>query len=160
MDRGAWQAAVHRVQRVGHDWRDWAQAQHVPTELVMLPISSSAILFSFCLQSFLASGSFPSWLLPSGAQSIGSSVSVNPSNEYWGLISIRIDGFISLQSKELSKVFSSTTVGKHQFLGTQPFFIVQLSHLYMTMWKSLLWLYRPLSTKWCLCFLIYCIGLS
>ena len=121
MDRGAWQAAVHRVQRVGHDWRDWTQAQHVPTELVMLPISSSAILFSFCLQSFLASGSFPtSWLLPSSAQSIGCSVSVNPSNEYWGLISIRIDGFISLQSKELSKVFSSTTVGKHQFFSAQP----------------------------------------
>ena len=129
MDRGAWQAAVHRVQRVGHDWRDWTQAQHVPTELVMLPISSSAILFSFCLQSFLASGSFPtSWLLPSSAQSIGCSVSVNPSNEYWGLISIRIDGFISLQSKELSKVFSSTTVGKHQFLGTQPF-LLSNSHI-------------------------------
>ena len=48
--------------------------------------------------------------------------SISPSNEYPGLISFRIDSFNLLQSKGLSGVFSSTTVRKHQFLGTQPFF--------------------------------------
>ena len=46
--------------------------------------------------------------------------SINPSNGYSGLISFRIDCFISLLSKRLSRVFSSTTVQKHQFFGPQP----------------------------------------
>ena len=55
-------------------------------------ISSSDALFSFCPQSFLASRSFPmSQLFTSGGQSI--SFSFSPSNEYWGLISFRIDWF-------------------------------------------------------------------
>ena len=41
-------------------------------------------------------------------------------------------GWISLQSKGLSRVFSNSTVQKHKFFGTQPFFVVQLSHLYTT----------------------------
>ena len=45
--------------------------------------------------------------------------------------------WISLQSKKLSIVFSNTTVQKHQFLGTQFFFIVQLSHPYMTTGKTI-----------------------
>ena len=48
------------------------------------------------------------------------SFSISPSNEYSGLISFRIDWFDSLLSKGLSRVFSSTAVWKHQFLGTQP----------------------------------------
>ena len=48
------------------------------------------------------------------------SISISPSNEYSGLISIRIDCLISLQSKGLSRVFSNTTVQKHQFFGAQP----------------------------------------
>ena len=48
------------------------------------------------------------------------SFSINPSNEYSGLISFRIDTeLISLQSQELSRVFSNITVQKHQFFGTQ-----------------------------------------
>ena len=47
------------------------------------------------------------------------SFSISPSNEYLGLISFRRTGCISLQSKGLSRVFSSTTVQKHQFFGTQ-----------------------------------------
>ena len=72
------------------------------------------------LQSFPASGSFPvSHFLTSGGQSIGSfSFSISPSNEYSGLISFRT-GWISLQSKGLSRVFSNTTVQKHQFFSTQ-----------------------------------------
>ena len=45
--------------------------------------------------------------------------SISPSNEYSGLISFRMTGLISLQSKGLSRVFSNTTVQKHQFFGTQ-----------------------------------------
>ena len=48
------------------------------------------------------------------------SFSISPSNEYSVLISFRIDCSISLQSMRLSRVFSSTTVQKHQFFGTQP----------------------------------------
>ena len=48
------------------------------------------------------------------------SFSINPSNEYSGLISFRIDWFDSLLSKGFSRVFSSTTVQEHQFFGTQP----------------------------------------
>ena len=81
-------------------------------------ISSSVAPFSSCLQSFPASGSF--WLFASDGQSIGASASaVSPSNEYPQLVSFRID-LISLLSKGLSRAISSTTVWKHQFLGTQP----------------------------------------
>ena len=59
------------------------------------------------------------------------SLSISTSNEYSGLISFRITGLISLQSKELSRVFSNTTVQKHQFFGPQ-----QLSHSYMTTGKN------------------------
>ena len=48
------------------------------------------------------------------------SFSISPSNEYSGLISIGWAGWISLQSKGLSRVFSNTTVQKHQFFGAQP----------------------------------------
>ena len=47
------------------------------------------------------------------------SFSISPSNEYSGLISLGWTGWISLQSKGLSRVFSNTTVQKHQFFGTQ-----------------------------------------
>ena len=49
------------------------------------------------------------------------SFSISPSNEYLGLISFRMDCCISLQSKGLSRVFSNTTVQKHQFFGAQLF---------------------------------------
>ena len=74
------------------------------------------------LKSSLASGSFPmSRLLASGGQSIGAwaSVSVLPVNTQ-GWFPLRLTGLISLQSKGLSRVFSSMTVQKHQFFGAQP----------------------------------------
>ena len=86
-------------------------------------ISSSAAFFSFCPQSFPASGSFPmSWLFASGGQKIGASASASvlPMNiEGW--FPLGLTGLISFQSKGLSRVFSSSTVGKHQFFGAQPF---------------------------------------
>ena len=84
-------------------------------------ISSSIVPFS-CLQSFPASRSFPmSQFLASGGQRVGVfSFSISPSNEYPGLISFRMDWLdFSLQSKGLSRVFSNTTVQKHQFFGAQ-----------------------------------------
>ena len=79
-------------------------------------ISSSVIPFSY-LQYFPATGSFTmSWLLASGGQSVGALASVLPMNiQSWFPL-----GLISLQSKGLSRVFSKTTVRKHQFFGTQP----------------------------------------
>ena len=83
-------------------------------------ISSSVIPFSSCPQSFPASGSFPlSQLFTSGSQSIGVSAttSVLPMNiQDW--FPLGWTGWISLQSKGLSRVFSNTTVQKHQFFGT------------------------------------------
>ena len=85
-------------------------------------ISSSATLFSFCLQSFSASGSFPMRLLFAlGGQRIGvsASASVLPMNiQDW--CPFGLTGLISLQSKGLSRVFSNTTVQKHQFFIAQP----------------------------------------
>ena len=84
-------------------------------------ISSSIIPFSSCLQYFPASGSFPvSQLFASGGQSIGvsASTSVLPMNtQDW--FPLGWTGWISLQSKGLSRVFSNTTVQKHQCFGAQ-----------------------------------------
>ena len=80
-------------------------------------ISSSVAPFSSCLQSFLASGSFPmSRLFVSGGQSIGASAlaSVLPMT-IQGWFPLGWAGLISLQSKGLSRAFSNATVQKHQF---------------------------------------------
>ena len=84
-------------------------------------ISSSVVPFSSCPQSLPASESFPmSQLFARGSQSIGVSASAfSPSKEHPGLVSFRMAGWISLQSKGLSRVFSNTTVQKHQFFGAQ-----------------------------------------
>ena len=74
---------------------------------------------TLCPQSCPASGSFPmSQLFTSGGQSIEASASVLPV-DIQGWLPLGLTALISLQSKELSKVFSSTTVWKHQFFGTQ-----------------------------------------
>ena len=84
-------------------------------------ISSSVIPFFSCPQSFLASGSFKmSQLFTSGGQSTGisASKSVLPVNtQDWSPLGWT--HWVSLQSKGLSRVFSNTTVQKHQFFGTQ-----------------------------------------
>ena len=84
-------------------------------------ISSSVIPFSSCPQSFPASQSFQmSQLFTSGGQSIGvsASTSVLPMNTRdWS--PLEWTGWMSLQSKGLSRVFSNTTVQKHQFFSTQ-----------------------------------------
>ena len=77
---------------------------------------------------------------------------ISPSNEYSGLISFRIDWL------DLLAVFSSTTILKHQFFGTQPS-LWSNSHICIWLLERL-WLYGPLSAKGCFCFLICCLGLS
>ena len=83
-------------------------------------ISSSVILFSSHLQSLPAWGSFPmSWLFASGGQRTGVSASALPLN-IQGWFPLGWTGWTSLQFKGLSRVFSNTTVKKHQFFGAQP----------------------------------------
>ena len=85
-------------------------------------ISSSVTPFFSCPQSFPASGSFlMTHLFTSGGQSIGASASpsVLPMNvQDWFILGLT--GLISLLFKRLSTIFSSITIWKHQFFGTQP----------------------------------------
>ena len=102
-------------------------------------ISSSVIPFSSRLQSFLASGSFPmSQFFTTGSQSIGVSASalvLSMNIQDW--FPLGWAGLISLQSEGLSRVFSTTTAQKHQILWHSVFFIIQLSHPYMTTGKTI-----------------------
>ena len=84
--------------------------------------SSSVIPFSSCPQSFPTSECFPmSQLFTSGGQNIGASASASvPQINIEGWFPLGLTGWISLQSKGLSRVFCSTTVQKHQFFSVQP----------------------------------------
>ena len=120
-------------------------------------ISSSVVPFSSFIQSFQASESFPmSQLFTSGGQSIGvpALASVLPKNtQNWS--TLEWTGWISLQSKGLSRVFSNTTVQKHQFFGAQ---LSSWSNSHIHIWpleKPQPWLDGPLLTKWSFCFLVY-----
>ena len=121
-------------------------------------ISSSVVPFSSCLQSFPASGStLMSQFFISGGQSIevSASASVLPMNiQDW--FPLGWTGLISLQSKGLSRVFSNTTVPKHQFFGAQPS-LWSNSHIHTWLLEKP---YRPLSAKWYLSFWLHCLGLS
>ena len=94
-------------------------------------ISFSVVLVFSCLQSFSASGSFPmSQFFTSGGQSIGTSASASVllmNIQDW--FPLGLTGWIPLQSKGLSRVFSNTTVQKHQFFSAQPFLLTN-SHIY------------------------------
>ena len=88
------------------------------------------------------------------------SFSISPSNEYSGLISFRMDWLDLLADQGTLRVFSSTTIWKHQFFGAQPSL---WSNSHICTWlleKPELWLYEPLLAKWCLCFLILSLDLS
>ena len=119
-----------------------AYSNSCPSSLWCHPtISSSVIPFSSCLQSFPASGPLPiSQLFTSGGPSIGvsASASVLPMNiQDW--FPLGLTDLISLQCKGLSRVFSNTTVQKHQFFG-----MIQLSHAYTTTGKNHSFDYKPL----------------
>ena len=88
------------------------------------------------------------------------SFNISPSNEHPGLISFRMDwlGLLAVQGtlKRLLQHHSS----KASILRHSAFFIVQLSHPYMTTGKTIAWLEGPLLAKQCLCFLTCCLGWS
>ena len=112
-------------------------------------ILSSVVPFSSCLQSFPASGSFPmNQFFESGGQSIGVWVSASflPMNiQDW--FPLGLTGLISWQSKGLSRVFSNTTVQKHQFFSVQ---LSLWSNLHIHTWlleKPWFWLNGPLFAK-------------
>ena len=113
---------LHHLPELGQSHVHWVSDTIQPSD----PI----VPFSLCLQSFPVSGSFRrSRRFTSGGQSIGASggqsigasasASVLPMNiQDW--FPLELTDFISLQSKGLFRVFSNTTIQKHQFLGAQP----------------------------------------
>ena len=112
-------------------------------------ISSSVVPFSSCPQSFPASGSFQiSQLFPSGGQSIevSASTSVLPMNTQ-DRSPLGWTSWISLQSKGLSRIFSNTTVQKHQFFSSQ-LSLQSNSHIHTRLLeKPQPWLDGPFLTK-------------
>ena len=124
----------------------WSLLKLMSIELVMP--SNHVILccpFSFCPQSFPTSGSFPiSWHFASEGQNIRASASVSfHSMNIHGWFPLRLTGLISLQSKVLSRVFSNTTVQKHQFFNAQLLYSQTLTSVH-DYWKNQCWLDGPL----------------
>ena len=107
-------------------------------------------------------GSFPvSQLFASGGQSIRASAlaSVLPMS-IQGWFPLGLTNLISVLSKGLSKVFSSTTIPNHQFFSAQ-FSLWSSSHIHTWLLeRPQLWLHGHLLAKWCLCFLIHYLGMS
>ena len=100
----------------------WAYSNLHPSSWWCYPTISSSIDPFSGLQSFPASGSFPmSQFFASGGQNIGGSASASilPMNTE-GWLPLGLTGLLSLQLKGLSRVFSSTTIGKQQFFSTYP----------------------------------------
>ena len=107
-------SVLHYLPELAQTHVHWVGDSIQPSPLLVIPFSS-------CLQSFPASGSFPmSQLFSSGGQSIGTSASASalPMNiQDWFPLGLTD---LILQSKGLSRVFSNTTVQKHQFFRVQP----------------------------------------
>ena len=111
-------------------------------------ISSSVIPFSSCPQSFPASGSFhQSALLIRWPKYWSFSFNISPSNEHSGLISFRIDWLDLLAVQGTLKSLIQYHSSKALILQHSAFFIVQLSHPYMTTRKTIGWLDEPLLAK-------------
>ena len=117
--------------------------------------SSSVGPFSSYLQSFPASGSFQmNQFFAWGGQSIRVSASTSVLlMSIQGWFPLRLTGLISLQSRGPSRVFSSSTIQRHQFFGVLPS-LESSSHNHT--WS----LYGPLSAEWCRHFSTHCLGLS
>ena len=87
------------------------------------------------------------------------SSSISPSNEHSRLISFRMDWLDLLAVQGTLKSLLQHYSSKASILKYSAFFMVQFSHSYMTT-EKIIALTRPLSAKWCLCFLICCLGWS
>ena len=121
---------LHYLPELAQTHVHWVGDSTQPSPPLVIPFSS-------CLQSFAPSGSFlMSWLFSSGGQSIGTSASASVLlMNIQGWFPIGLTGLISLWSRGLSRVFSSTTVWKHQF-GIQPS-LWSNSYIRMTTWKTI-----------------------
>ena len=122
---------------VHHQLPEFTQI-HVPLSRWCHPtISSSVIPFSSHLQSFPASGSFQmSQFFASGGQSIGASASAPvPPVNIQGWFPLGFTGLISLQSKELSGIFSSTIFWRHRFFGVSLLYGPSLTSIH-NYWKN------------------------
>ena len=110
----AWQASLSFT-------TTWSLLKLMFIELVMTSNHLTLCYpFSSCPQTFPASGSFPmSWLFSSYGQNYWS-FSISPSNEYSGWFPLGLTALISLLSKGLSRVFSNTTVWRHEFFSAEP----------------------------------------
>ena len=120
-------------------------------------ISSSSTLFSSCPLSFPASGSFSvSQLFTSGSQSIGASASAS-------VLPMNIQGWFPLGLTAIQKTLKSL-LQHHNLMASvlqcSAFFMVWLSHPYMTTGKSIVLTRQTLVGKWCFCFMICCPDLS
>ena len=123
-------------------------------------ISSSAAPLSSCPQSFPASRSFPmSLFLASGAKGLELQLQHQSFQWIFGLISFRMDWFNLLEVQGTLKGLSNTTVQKHQFFSTQ-LSLWSNSHIRTWLEKNIALILRLLLAKWCLCFLICCLGWS
>ena len=100
-------------------------------------ISSSVVPFSSCLQSCQASGSFLMYWLIKWPKNWSFSYSISPCNEYWGLISFRMDWLDILAVQETLKNLLQHHSSKSSILQHSAFFMVQLSHPYMTAGKTI-----------------------
>ena len=131
-------------------WRQWFH----PT------ISSSGTPFSSCPQCFPASGYFPMSQLSASGGHKSFSASISPSNSYSGLISFRIDCFDLLDVRGTLKSLLQHHNSKESILWCSAFFMVHFSHLYMTTAETTALTVETFVSKWCLCFLTGCLGLS
>ena len=122
----------------------------------------------FCRIHFLPPSSFPKIRVFS-KQSVlcircpkywSFSFSISPSNDYSGLISFRIEWFYFLAVQGTLKSPLQNHSSKASILQCSGFFMVHLSHLYMTTGKTIALTRWTSLAKWCLCFLICCLGLS
>ena len=122
-------SGLHHLLELAEAHVHWVSDAIQPSHLLSSPSPSAFYLSQH--QSFSTeSGLCIRW------QRIGASASVLPmSIQCW--FPFRWTGLISLESKGLSRVFSNTTIQKHQFFGVQAFFMVQFSHSYMTTWKTI-----------------------
>ena len=118
-----------------------------------LIISSSAVFFYFCLQSFPASESFPmSRLFTSGGQRIGASASawaLSMTIQVW--FPLGLTGLIFLMSKGLSRVLSRTTIQKYQLFGAQFSLWTNSDNPYTTTGKTIaliIWMFLCNLLKW------------
>ena len=174
--------SLNHVQLFATPWTDthqvslsftisWRLPKFMSIESVIQSIISSSVIPFSCLQSFPASGFFSSEsvLQIKWPKYWSFSFSISNSNEYSGSISFKIDQFDPLAVQGTLKSLLQHHSSKASILWHSAFFMVQLSHPYMTTGKVvffqlpwLLWLslYGPLLVKWYLYFLICCLDLS